>query len=469
MKNWILSLTLLTFFYGDILAQCQTWTSFDAAQKDQAENLHVVYRDFFKRQDYEGAFESWKKIYELAPAADGRDWHFKDGIEIYKGLLAKATDDAKKKEYKDAILALYDACIACYQAKVMLIKGCNEDKCRAEKIGLLYGEKAFDMFYTLNTPYNQTLEALDKNVSLSGNKTLYTTFMPYASIAVYEFQKQRMPKEKVAEIYDKLTIIADYGIANDKDYSEYFKQAKAAMNAKFEEVEKDVFDCMYFKKKLEPDYRANPDNSEVIKYVYNKLLSQGCGKEDDLMKELEVKWQKYAEEENARRMAEFETKNPEFAAKRLYDEGNFTEAITKYKEALEGGTDDDKKGEWWLAIASIQFRKLDQYATARESAYKAAKLKANWGQPYLMIGEMYARSSSSCGGDAFERGLAVLAAISKWSYARSIDSGVADQAGELIGRYSKYTPPAEDIHQRGANGKSFKVPCWIGESVTVSL
>ena len=71
---------------------------------------------------------------------------------------------------------------------------------------------------------------------------------------------------------------------------------------------------------------------------------------------------------------------------------------------------------------------------------RAAKLRPNWGQPYMLIGDMYASSSSSCGSDAWEKQIAVLAALDKYAYAKSIDSSVAEDANSKIARYSSYKP-----------------------------
>ena len=65
-------------------AQCGTFA--DASDPNQAEEFHVLYRQDVKNNP-EAAFENWQKAYEAAPAADGtRDFHFTDGIKIYKAM-----------------------------------------------------------------------------------------------------------------------------------------------------------------------------------------------------------------------------------------------------------------------------------------------------------------------------------------------------------------------------------------------
>ena len=94
-----------------VSAQCETWN--DSPRKDEAEESHVLYRQALKAKDYQTAFELWKIAYEIAPAADGqRTTHYTDGVDIYKHFFENETDEAKKQEYKEAAIELYDQAIA---------------------------------------------------------------------------------------------------------------------------------------------------------------------------------------------------------------------------------------------------------------------------------------------------------------------------------------------------------------------
>ncbi|NNF33858.1 MAG: hypothetical protein HKN68_07100, partial [Saprospiraceae bacterium] len=180
-----------------------------------------------------------------------------------------------------------------------------------------------------------------------------------------------------------------------------------------------------------------------------------------------AKWKAYAAEENARRQAEFEANNPNVMAKKLYDEGDFTGAVNKYKEAIANEEDPEKKATYLFSMASIQFRKLDQYSSARQSAREAASLKEGWGRPYMLIGDMYGRTARSCG-DSWNQRLAILAAMDKYSYAKSIDPEVAEEANKRLGTYRSSMPSQDEGFMRGIkSGQTVKVGCWIGETVRV--
>ena len=443
--------------------QCEVWH--DSPQKEDAENAHTIYRQALKSNDIATAFENWKIAYDIAPAADGlRDFHYTDGIKIYKELLKSETDEAKKAEYKEIITRLYDECIECYKQGVIQLKNCDED-CYQERIGILNGRKGFDMFYTLNSSYSPNLEALVQSLELSGNSAEYIVFEPVANIVVYQYQKEKMSKEEAIDLHEKIVAVAEYNIENNKQYGQYYESALARMEAKYAEIEAEIFDCEFFKEKLLPKYKANPTDPETVQYIYSKLLAQGCDKEDPEVAEIKKSYEEYAAKINAEKQAEFERNNPGVLAKRLYDEGDFNGAIEKYKEAIEKEEDEEKQAEYYFSMASIQFRKLNQYSTARSTALKAAKLKKDWGRPYMLIGDMYGKTSRSCG-DNWNQRLAVLAAIDKYQLAKSIDPSVADEANRKIGIYSKSKPAKEDAFMQGYKEKQLlTVGCWIGEKV----
>ncbi|MEM6378539.1 MAG: hypothetical protein AAF705_10005, partial [Bacteroidota bacterium] len=198
-----------------------------------------------------------------------------------------------------------------------------------------------------------------------------------------------------------------------------------------------------------------------------KLVAQGCDTTDAVILDVKETYETLAAKINADLQAEFLANNPGVAANNLYKEEKFEEAIEKYQEAIEQEEDDIKKGEYYFSIASIQFRKLNQKSTARATALKAANLKPNWGRPYLLIGDMYA-SSTRCRNDGYGQALIVLAAINKYSYAKSIDDDpeVATDANRKIGLYNGSIPLREDAFQRGhKDGQSISTGCWVGEKV----
>ena len=165
-KNLAVVCALLFMGTATLSAQCTSWEGI--AEKEEAENAHVVYRPYLKGkteadvqaladEDFNLALTNWEKAYGLAPAADGnRPTHYIDGIILHKALTAKTDDTAQKGEYAKTIVRLYDEYLECYP----------DDR------KLILGRKAFDMFYSYGYGYSlETLEALQLAVAEAGNES----------------------------------------------------------------------------------------------------------------------------------------------------------------------------------------------------------------------------------------------------------------------------------------------------------
>ena len=323
MKKLFSWLPLIILFISSVFAQanaqdpCKNWK--DSPQQEEAEEAHVLYRQFLKNENYEEAFEYWQKAYEIAPAADGeRPFHYMDGRDFYMRKFQNEADEAKKKEYAAMILRLYDEQMQCYG---------NEN--------LLYGLKVYDMFYNLRSPYPELLKTLEKAVEVGGDNTAYTVLEPYAHVLAFQFKNKQMDVEEARRAHIKIFEIADHNIANNKEYGAYYQQAKDRLAPVLDETEGQIFDCDFFKAKFEPLFRENIEDYESMKYYFNKMVQQGCPEDDPLVVEIKTTYEEIVTKINAEKLAIFHAENPGSHAKSLYDEGKYNEALDKYEESIK--------------------------------------------------------------------------------------------------------------------------------------
>lgn len=449
LRNGLLIAVCAFSFSLTLQAQCGKFS--DSPNEDEALAAHSLYRDAVKAEDYAGAFENWKKAYEMAPAADGqRNFHYVDGRKIYMEMLKNETDEAKKKEYIDIITRLYKEQIECY----------GEDGEEARLLGRL----GFDMFYTFRTPYPKLIETMAAAVEKGGNDTEYTTFEPYASAIVYQYEKEKIDAQTARDVYTTLNAIADYNVENNEQYGEYYKASQDRMNSVFKKIEDQIFDCAYFKDKLVPMYKEKPDDMETIKYVYNKLKQQECDKTSPIMVELEEKFKSLAQEMNAEIEAERRASNPAYDATQLQKEGDYNGAIARYQEAISQESDPEALGQFYFTIGYIQAWKLGEISSAKQNARKASELKPSWGKPVALMGDIYAKQSTRCGDD-WEKRLAIIAALSQYERARSMDD--SGDLGSKISTYRASLPEAEEGFMRGVKeGQTVTSKC-TGATVKV--
>lgn len=431
-------------------AQCDSWNN--KVNKEDLIQDHVIYKGFLKEDKWAEAFPYWEKVYHAAPMADGkRNDHFYDGQQFYLKKFEGTTNVAERAEYLNKAMLLFDQEAAC-----------------TGKSGSAMARKGYYQFYHFNVPYTETFQSLKTAIDADGMNTEYIALVPMAYVLADHFKNKRVSIEEARKIYSTLYAIADHQIAAKGTYADYYQQSKDAMMPTLESIEGDLFDCTWFKNKLEPEYRADPNNGEKIKEIFQTLTRQGCLETDPLVAELKAKWEVYAAEVNAKLLAEFHAKNPFAHAKALATEGKYNEAINKFNDALNAETDPVKKAEIYYEMAGVEFRQMERYTSARDHARKAFKLRPDWGLPLLLIGDMYARSYRSCGNSDFEQRCVILAAIEKYQEAKAIDPSIASQANERIARYNASKPLYEDAHMLGKKeGDSYTVGCWIGETVAL--
>lgn len=459
----LLSLVVATMFLIPLaFSQCESWVG--SPNETEASDAHVIYRTAFKSKNYKEAFDSWKKAYEMAPSADGkRTTHYIDGIEIYKSFLKEEADEAKKKEYKAEVIKLYDQAISCIESGGVTLK-CGTDECKKERVGQLLGRKGFDMYYSLNSNYSENLTVLESSLEKTGTQAEYSVMMPLAAIAVYQYKQGKLDADKARMFHSQIQEIAEFG-KSDERLGTYYDDALKNANASFKEIEREIFDCAYFKTKWEPAYR-NDSSPQKAKDLYNQLKLQGCDDSDPFMAELKGSYEKWAQGVNSQRQAEFEANNPALLASKAYKAGNYQEAIDRYNQAISSESDASRKAGYHTSVASILFRKMKKYGDARAQARKALELRPGWGKPLMMIGDMYATGARNCG-DSWNQRLAVLAAIDKYKQAKQ-DPEFSSEASSKISKYSASLPEKSEGHMRGVKpGQRQTVGCWIGESVSV--
>ena len=439
-------------------AQCANWVN--SPQMEKATDAHVSYRNFIKDKtaeevaaipeaDFKNAFKNWTTAYEIAPAADGkRATHYRDGRLFYRAMIAKTSDAAKKKEYATKLVNLYDEELACYP----------------DGEAFLLGRKGYDMFY-LNGYSLEAIDVLEQAMEKGGDKTEYIVLPPLGQLLGYFFKQEEIDADRVRALYERGVALADAN--TEGDYAQYYGDAKANLVAAIKEYEDQIFDCEYFKQQLLPTFEDNQDDLKMLLYVVAKSKAQGCDVNDPFVQKVQARYDAVYASRVEQREQERRENDPTFAARECYEAEDYNCAVEEYEKAIELLDSDDKKAQVYYQIASIQNAKLGQYGAARANANRAADLKSNWGKPYILIGDIYGRMSRNCG-DAYDQRLAVLAAIDKYAYARSIDSESASSASSRIANYSGSMPIKADAFSRGhKEGQSLKVGCGINETVTL--
>ncbi|MCB9282755.1 MAG: hypothetical protein H6563_01665 [Lewinellaceae bacterium] len=429
------------------LSSCPKWTDLPASQADEVETNYVLYRDFLKAGDYTQAYELWQKVYAIAPAADGkRQTVFNDGIYFYENLIRGEEDSLRRDEYIDQIFQIYDELDRCYPQG-----------------GYVLGRKAFDLYYKY--PYKADPEGIfslfRQSVDIDGMKTQYFVLNPFTALLVDQYFDGKVTLEDAKKYESLILAVLKKGLedckGSDCDKWRIINEYAPARLEAFETV-KGFYDCAYYEEKYYNDFKQNPTDCDAILTAYSRFKWGDCPETDEKFREIIAAGNANCVEEKSLE-----------SAYRALREARYSDAIDLFQKAADEEENVAKKAEITLTISKVYYAHLKNFSTARRYALEAARIRPNWGEPYMLIGRLYASSGPLCGpGTGWDSQVVTWVAIDKWNYAKKIDPSVTKEANRLINNYSVYMPSKEDIFQKlHKEGDSYYVGCWIQESTTI--
>lgn len=411
-----------------------------------------LYREFIKQKNYVDAVKGWRVVFSICPEATRSI--YSDGVKIYSYFADKEKDEAVKQKYVDTILMVYDQRIKYYG-----------DNSKYPE-GWILGRKGVDMYQYRPDSTADILATLSKSVELQKNNTEAGVLPPFMACSVTEFNKENIDAATVVNNYVAASDIIEFLIAEEKKSgSDDPKSVKTLENlVKAKENIDNIFvnskaaTCDVIVPIFEPKFKETPDDLELLKKIVNILNKQDCS-EGNLFYEASKKLNDLEPSSLASHAL----------AKMSIKREQYSNSIEFYKKAVELETVDSLKAQMYYEMAIVTGGKIGNYSQARSYAYEAAKLKPNWGMPYIIIGTFYGSSASSCGDDPYSKKIAYWAAVDKCNYAKSIDSDtkVASEANTLIFRYKGQFPNKEEAFFHGVEeGMEVKVGCWINETTT---
>jgi len=409
---------------------CKTLADLPPSIRSNTEDAFTLYRDNIRFKKYGEARDLWKQAYYTAPGANGKaTYHFDDGIKIYDYLFKNETDENKKIGLVDTILSIYDKKGECF----------GDD-------GTMMARKAFNSYYSYSqyTNSDETFAIFKEVVNRKGMKTDYFVVNPFSKLLYDRVLEDKIDKAEASALALKVFDIIDHGRANcEGQFCEAWNVINEYAPPLLSGLEgmRGFFPCDYFMKNYYPQYEEDPTDCDNITEVYLKMVWAGCDPSD-------AKFVALKEAKEKECYVAPPPPGPLRLAAEALENGDFREAIGKYEEF----------------DAHIK-----NFPSARQYARQAAEYRANWGEPYMLIGKLYASSGPLCGpGTGWDSQVVTWPAIDKFEYAKKIDPNVAEEANKWIRRYSQYMPKKEDIFFRQMKaGSSYKVPCWIQETTRI--
>jgi predicted Zn-dependent protease len=383
------------------------------------------------------AYQFWTKIVSQCPKQSKN--LYTNGANIMKVKIAAAKTTEERDAYIDELLRMYDTRIANYgeAAKVTAMK--------AMDIELLLKEEGLERYYSL---YDQAakmegeLEAayLVKYMEATINYVRAGKAEPTLVVDNYDLASERLEAELEKNIDDsvKANTIRGYIAGVEAAFSPY-----ATCDQLVE---------IYGKK-----FEADPENVDLLKKITSIMMRKRCTDQPLFFSATENLYRLEPSPTTAMRMGQM-----------CLSKQQYSKAVEYLSDAAKGVEGKDK----YMAYLYLghAYNGMKSYSAARNAYNSAAEADRTKGEPYRMIAQLYAGSTSSAQEDNVGGRSVYWAAVDKLQKSKSVDSSEenVNACNQLISRYSAHFPKQTDAFMAGLeNGNRFTVPGWISESTTV--
>ena len=396
-----------------------------------------LYREYARQGDFKSALPSWRRVFRNCPKATKNIYI--DGARMFQDFIEEnQNDEAKKGAFVDTLMMIYDQRIKYYDGRSNVRGRQGVDLLRYRRNdGIQYIQQAYNY--------------LDESIQADKAHVSEPVMATYISASLTLFQEKKIDQNRA---------ISDYMLISDiinKDLQA--RPNNSTLNAIKTSIDNNFAadgpsDCDTLKTYFSKEYQTRSDDADFLEMLTTIMKNNSCT-DSKLFYDASTKLQ--ALKPSAESAANI--------ALMAYNNGNYKEAVTYYKQAIQLETDVMKKADYSLGLALTQ-SKLGQYSDSRDNALKAEQLHPNWGEPYILIGQIYAESQNQCSNITLPASV-FWVAVDKFTEAKKVDPTVEEKANKLIITYSKYYPKKEDaFFQNVHEGDTYTVGCWINEKTT---
>ncbi len=395
----------------------------------------ALYREYYRLKNYRDALPSWRYVFNNCPKATENI--FINGANMFNNFIATEKDSAVKKRLIDTLLLIYNTRIKYYG---------NEGKHLANMANDL-----------LNADTTRSFEAygmLKHSIDLLKDKSEESTLRNYSSAGITSYKEGKISNQELMSLFNQTETIIDSHLTSTVENAESQKWIK--FRNVFELNLFPLMQCNDISSLFAAKLAAKPDDQALLKRVTEILFHRGCTDDTLYLSSLE-------------RMNTLDPDaNTAFLISREYlKRKNITSAIEVLSNVAEKLKDLNAKARSYYYLGVV-YAETKDYSNARANALKAIQLKADYGEPYLLIADCYVQSATECGKDNISIRAPFWCAVDKLNQAKKADPKLATTINDLINKYSANFPTKAMLAVGKLKiGSGYHVDCWINETTVV--
>ena len=322
------------------------------------------------------------------------------------------------------------------------------------KEGYVLGRKGVDLSTYRPADTEQIYKDLKKSVELEGENTAGPVLIYYMKAAVNMAKEGKADSSIIFDAYDVSGEVIDKNLKKNENNPAEKSEWETIQN-NIELILEPFATCPDLVSIYRKKFNETPDDLELLKKITRILDEKDCHNDPLYF-------------EATKKLYELEPSpgSAYLIGKMLLNEGKYVEAIEYLKEGEK--LEDPKLVEKSYYYIAQAYRALNNFPAARTYALKAAAINPDNGDPYILIGDLYAESAKDCGDNELTSRAAFWAAVDKYSKAKQVDPSKTEEADKKIATYSMYFPPIATIFfYTLKEGDTYRVECWINEDTKI--
>jgi len=393
-----------------------------------------LYRSFFKLKLYEEAYESWWKAFNDCP--ESSELIYVDGVTMYRTFIEAAPEGQVRNGLIDTLMLIYDRRMEYFGGEGNVLGRKGGDLLRYRQADIEQVQKAYEM--------------LDQSLKLEGKESREAVMILFISAGIALGNEGKIDNNQVIEDYYMIIGILD----QLEGRSSRWERTRATIDEIM--LKEEILSCESLDRFCEQHFEQNKNNRTFLENVINSYSASECDQSDFYLAASLNLYRVEASPEAAHNLAI------------LYISRNDLEKAAGYlKEAVkEENIDEETRARWYYELAVVSSANKE-YCEAIEYARETIKLKSDYGEAYILLGDAFISSRENLGDDLQQR-TAFWAAADKYEKAASVDPSVAAEANQkLIDCTSQYLGQEDIFFLDLKEGNSYLVGGCINENTTV--
>lgn len=458
-------LAFIVFLSPQLTAQDEAETLKYGSNKELCEQNLSIYIEFYKQKNYKDAYKPWAYLFNNAPKRTKNI--YLHGPKIIKGLIKNLDDQSRLTTLVDSLIMVYDQRNVYYPGKEAYV----------------IGMKGADMYrFMKNTTegLQASYEELRRSFEMAGNASTSSVLNYYFMATTKLVQAKELKVEDLIALFSDLSSVISYKeakLTQDIYNSEQIDDLSTKELKLLKKNKKELKTLGDVKNNLEKTLAPHATCEKLVE-LYAKNFEQN--KQD-------IAWMKRA----AKLLNKKECTDSDIffsISEALYNidpsssaaanmgvrslkRKDYEKAEAFYTYALDNEPDEINKAQYAYRLAQT-YGAMNKNNSAKTFALKAAAFRSGWGEPYLLIGDLYAKTSRQCGElkTEFLKRVGYWAAIDKYEQAKRLDPQLSTKANERIEKYTEQMPSKTDIFTEGLiDEPTYKINCWYSETVKIRV